>query len=154
MQPHEFTLHTPDGDEPWVVNQQIFDVLVVSLRPGTIQTPTDAAKAIDQLFPLNRPKEGDQENEEPASFLFEMWGVVVDIAEQIPWNDPRQDSLVDIIRALRDLPDSRIVPMGSWGDLQVWADLPLLGPVLTETVHGMLFILHLEQVNDRSSHKS
>ncbi|KAF8906980.1 hypothetical protein CPB84DRAFT_1744776 [Gymnopilus junonius] len=135
--PLNLVLHTPDGDEPWVINQKIFDILIASLQSVTALSATDTAKAIDQLFPLNRPRDGDKENEEPASFLFEMWGVVIDVAQQLPWKDTRQDRLVDIIRALKDLPESKAIQMNSWGELEVWADLPLLGPVMTETCYGI-----------------
>lgn len=140
--PLDLVLHTPDGDEPWAINQKIFDILSTSLQSDSTLSMTEDAMAIDKLFPLNRPREGEKENEEPASFLFEMWGVVIGVAEQIPWNDPRQDKLVDIIRALKDLPGSTTIQMGGWGELEVWADLPLLGPVMTETSYGLLSILH------------
>ncbi|KAF8803326.1 hypothetical protein BYT27DRAFT_7340991 [Phlegmacium glaucopus] len=102
--------------------------------PNATLSPTNAAQEIDKLFPLNRPREEDRESEGPESFLFEMWGVVTSVAEQIPWNHPGQTRLVEVIQALKDLPGPTTVQMDDWSKLAIWSDLPLLGPVMTE--HG------------------
>ncbi|KAF8972226.1 hypothetical protein BDZ97DRAFT_1913447 [Flammula alnicola] len=95
-------------------------------------SPTDAAKEIDKLFPLNRASRDDRKNEEPESFLFEMWGVVISVAEQILWKHPGQTRLVEVVQALKDFPGPTTIEMEGWGKLAVWSDLPLLGPVMTE----------------------
>ena len=129
-----------EGDEPWVINQRIFYILNTYLQPNARLSPVNAAQEIDKLFPLNRPREEDKENEDPAIFLFEMWDVVVSLAEQIPWNHPGQNRLVELIQALRDLPEPKTVELKNWDDQVVYSDLPLLGPVMTERNHGMRFI--------------
>ena len=78
-----------------------------------------------------------RENEEPESFLFEMWGVVISVAEQIPWDHPEQVRLVKFIRTLKDLPGQTTVQMDTWGELAIWSDLPLLGLAMTEHGPGM-----------------
>ena len=126
-------------NEPWVINQRIFQILNTYLQPNARLSPANAAQEIDKLFPLNRRREEDRENEEPESFLFEMWEVVVSVAEQISWKHPGQSRLVELIQALRDSPDQTVVKMDEWGELVIWSDLPMLGPVLTERDYGMRF---------------
>jgi Protein of unknown function (DUF3632) len=123
--------------EPWVINQRIFDILNMYLQPNATLSPTNAAQEIDKLFPLKRPREEGRENEEPESFLLEMWGVVISVAEQIPWRHPGQTRLVEFIQALKDLPDTTTVQMEYWGEKVIWSDLPLLGLVMTECEYCM-----------------
>ena len=66
-----------------------------------------------------------------------MWRVVISVAQQIPWRRPGQTRLVELIQALKDLPEPMMVDSGSWGELAIWWDLPVLGPVMTECGHGM-----------------
>ena len=92
-----------------------------------------AAQEIDKLFSLNRPREEDEENEGPGSFLWEMWEVVISVAEQIPWKHPGQTTgrLVEVIQALKGLPGPTTVHMDGWGKQVVWSDLPLqVGPAI------------------------
>jgi len=138
--PLNLVLQSSDNEQPWVINQRIFHILNTYLQPNATLSPTNAAQEIDKLFPLNRPREEDRENEGPESFLFEMWGVVISVAEQIPWKHPGQTRLVEVIQALRDLPGPTTVQMDSWGKLVIWSDLPLLGPVMTERGYGMRFM--------------
>ena len=136
--PLNLVLQSSDN-EPWIINQKIFYILNTYLQPNADQTPANAAQEIGRLSPLKRPREEDKENEEPESFLFEMWEVVVSVAEQIPWKHPGQSRLVELIQALRDSPDQTAVKMDEWGELVIWSDLPMLGPVLTERDYGMRF---------------
>ena len=142
--PLNLVLQSFDND-PWIINQRIFDILNMYLQPNATLSPTTAAQEIDKLFPLNRPREEDKENEEPESFLWEMWGVVVSVAEQIPWEHPGQTRLVEVIQALNDLPGPKTVQMDGWGKLVIWSDLPLLDPVMTEIGHsyGIRFMFFL-----------
>ena len=96
--PLKLVLETP-GDNPWIIGERIFHILNTYLQPnnpdnatstgGTLSAANTAAQEIDKLFPLNRPKEekkddDDIENEEPGSFLWEMWEIVISVAQQIP----------------------------------------------------------------------
>ena len=112
LTPHNLVLRSLDNDEPTVINQKIFDILNICLQ-------------------LNCPREGDIENEGPESFLWEMWGVIISVLEQIPWKHPGQIRLIiEVIRALKDIPGETI-DMESWGEMDFWWDLPLLGPAMT-----------------------
>ena len=132
------------NSDPWVVNQRIFHILNTYLQPNTTLSPSNVAQEIDKVFPLNRPREEDtRENEEPESFLFEMWGVIISVAEQIPWKhrDSGQTRLVEVIQALKDLPGSTTLKFDYWSDMELWSDLPMLGAVMTEKCYCMRFIL-------------
>lgn len=132
-------LETNDGGEPWIIEQKTFNLLNNYLQPYTTLSSTAVAKELDSLFPLNRAEPG--EKEEPASFLCEMWGVVIKIAKQVPWKSPAQDKLAELLRVLRDLPSEMTVQI--WGsDSKIWKDLPLLGPNLVEVWHGKQPITH------------
>ena len=122
-------------------DQKIFHIHNMYPQPNAIISPGNAAEEIDNLFPLNRP--GNRENEEPESSLLEMWNIVVSVAEQIPWKHPGQNRLVEFIRGLRDLPEPTTVQMDDWGELVIWSGLPILGPVMMERNHGMRFIFHI-----------
>jgi hypothetical protein len=137
--PLNLVFQSLDNEEPWVIDQKIFHILNTYLQSNATFPPTEAAREIDKLFPLNRPREEDRENEEPESFLFEMWDVVISVVEQIPWDHPGQTRLVNCIRALRDLPGPTTVQMDSWGKMAVWSDLPLLGAAMTKYGPGMRF---------------
>ena len=135
--PLDLVLESPDND-PWIINERLFHILNTYLHPNATLSPANAAQEIDKLFPLNRPKEKENEdNEGPESFLWELWEVVISVAQQIPWRHPGQTRLVELIQALRDLPEPITVIMGSWGEQAIWSDLPILGPVMTECSHGM-----------------
>ena len=135
--PHNLVLKSAGFGEPWIINQRIFDILNMYLQPNATLSPVNVAQEIDKLSPLNRPKENDEENEDPESFLFEMWEVVISVADQIPWKHPGQIRLVEVIQALKDLPGPTKVQMDDWGELVIWSDLPLLGPVMRERCYGM-----------------
>ncbi|KAI5809201.1 hypothetical protein BZA77DRAFT_391816 [Pyronema omphalodes] len=126
-------LEQSNGEEPWVVEQQIFDIINSYLQPTDGPSASQTAEQISQLFPYHRPS-SDVEKEEPASFLYELWGLVLKIAQQIQYQHPGQDKLVVLINTLRDMPSELKVPI--WGsESRIWQDLPLLVPNLTEVAH-------------------
>ena len=134
--PLNLVLRSPDNEEPWVINQRLFNTLNSYIQPNATLSAANAAQEIDKLFPPNRPRE---EDEDTVGYLFEMWRVVISVAEQIPWKHPGQAGLVEVIQALKDLPGHKTVDMGDFGKLVVWPDLPLLGPVMAERGYSMRF---------------
>ena len=148
--PLKLVLETP-GNNPWIIGESILNTYLQPNNPDnatggtvTLSAANAAAQEIDKLFPLNRPKkkkgDDDIENEEPGSFLWEMWEIVISVAQQIPWKHPGQTKLVEFIQALKDLPEpnTRTVRIGDYwpGEVTLWSDLPILGPVMTECGHG------------------
>ncbi|KAK2875606.1 hypothetical protein FQN49_001566 [Arthroderma sp. PD_2] len=122
-----------DGD-PWIVHQKLFDVLNEYLQPSSSTGSPSAAKVIDSLTPNKRqgldPSDDAKPKEECESFLLETWGTFIEIARQIPSEHASQDRLVDLVKALSELPSTSAEIWGS--TMQVWTDLPLLGPSMRE----------------------
>ncbi|ETS85414.1 hypothetical protein PFICI_03439 [Pestalotiopsis fici W106-1] len=76
-----------------------------------------AARSIDGLAPTGNKEDAD-------NFIWQTWGDVFQIAQQIPHASPAQDSLAQILVQLTQLPDT---------DRKIdWTDLPQLGWVLRD----------------------
>ena len=104
-----FHLESLDDPEPWFVEQELFDILNECLQPSSTTTPTAAAQGIDALTPMKRPDPGGGKKKESLeSFLWEIWGMFIEIAKQIPHDHPSQDRLVKVIIALRELPPTSV----------------------------------------------
>ncbi|RHZ63634.1 DUF3632 domain-containing protein [Aspergillus thermomutatus] len=114
-------------DELDTTEQRIFDILNDYLQPSSTIPPSEAAQALDALTPKASAQEEDSDLE---SFLWSIWGTVIDIAKQVPHDHPSQDRLVDLIHALTELPPTTVSIWGS--ETRLWKDLPILGPSLRE----------------------
>ncbi|KAF4208169.1 hypothetical protein CNMCM8927_001188 [Aspergillus lentulus] len=129
-------------DDPWFIEEKIFKILQDYLQDPTA-SPAAAAQALDRLFPANRPDEdqpADEPREEPGSFLWHFWGVVHDVARQIPYTAPEQDRLAELIKALKGLSSqTKTVYLAAWDyTFDLWGDLPLLGPTFREMYDCMV----------------
>ena len=122
-------LETNDGDEPWIIEQKMFDILNEYLQPSSALSVSEAALKINSLFTLHRP---EQEGKvEPAGFLWETWVLFLTVAEQLPMDSSAQGKLASLVGALRDVPSETVANI--WGsDCKIWKDLPLLGPCMVE----------------------
>lgn len=121
-----------DDDDPWIIDQKIFDTLNGYLQPESSVSAAEAAHSIDSLFPANR--QDDEEKEEPGSFLWQLWERFEKTAQQIPHAHPAQDKLAALVKCLHKL-SSRVpvVYLSSWNtEYKLWEDLPMLGPTFQE----------------------
>ncbi|RLL94446.1 hypothetical protein CFD26_100270 [Aspergillus turcosus] len=123
-------------DDPWFIEEKIFKILLDYLQDPTA-APAATAQALDRLFPANRPDEDQpagEPREDPGSFLWHFWGVVHDVAQQIPYTAPEQDRLVELIKALKGLSsETKSVYLASWHQIfELWGDLPMLGPTFRD----------------------
>lgn len=145
-----------DDDDPWIIEQQIFDILNHYLQPKSNITAAAAAQSIDNLFPVNR--QDDEEKEDPGSFLWHLWGRFHRTAQQIPHAHPAQDKLAALIKCLRSFPSrTPVVYLSSWdAEYKLWEDLPLLGPTFQEEWDGPYPLtplpLSLHRKDDRLNH--
>lgn len=98
--------------EPWIIEKQMFEMLVGYLDPDKDVSAKTAAIALNKLAPMHREVNDDDEVETPASFLLETWGIFIKIAKQIKYNHPAQGRLVDLIVELTKLPP---VTVEIWG---------------------------------------
>jgi hypothetical protein len=134
-------------DDPWDVEQQIFDVVANYVQPDSTQIASDAADALDRLLPMHRDvvehgtatsADADDGPESPGSFVWYMWGVFHKIAQQLPPVDAAattaQDRLAELVRTLRRYTSrTPVVDLDDWGSgVKLWQDLPLWGPTFRE----------------------
>lgn len=121
-----------DDDDPWVIDQKIFDTLNVYLQPDSSSSAEEAAQLIDGLFPANR--QDDEKKEDPGSFLWQLWERVVKTAQQIPHAHPAQDKLAALVKCLHTMSSrTPVVHLPSWNaEYKLWEDLPMLGPTFQE----------------------
>ncbi|PKX96521.1 DUF3632 domain-containing protein [Aspergillus novofumigatus IBT 16806] len=136
-------------DDPWIIEEKIFKILRDYLQ-APAASPAAAAQALDRLFPANRPDEDQpagEPREDPGSFLWHFWGVVHNVAQQIPYAAPEQDRLAELIKALKSLTSqTKTVYLEAWGyTFALWGDLPLLGPTFREMYDCMVSLTDEEE---------
>lgn len=125
-----------DDDDPWVIEQKIFNVLNDYLQPNSHIPPPTAAQAIDDLFPTNR--KDDDGKEDSGSFLWHLWSRFHKTVQQISHADPGQEKLAALVKAL-SLFSSKASPvyLASWSaEYRLWGDLPMFGPTFREEMDG------------------
>ncbi|KAF9567162.1 hypothetical protein CPC08DRAFT_814364 [Agrocybe pediades] len=122
--------------------RRVFDILKSYAQTSSTTTAESVANEIDVLYPTN-PATGTID----YMTLEHLWELFVGIAEQIPWTDSAQDKLVEVLKALRDLPQQRSMVIDHWEKVpvKIWADIPVLPYVLSDGVetHGVI-------INDES----
>jgi hypothetical protein len=121
--------HTLDDEH------KVFSILAAYLQPSSAISATTAAEEIDKLYkPSPSPVLEDY-----FESLSHFWEIFVFVIDQIPWQHPSQDKAVALIKTLRDLPNPATIA-SYWGDgtAKLWADLPALPQVLTDSLetHG------------------
>ena len=123
-----------EDDDPWVVSQDIFDVLSAFVQPSASISATTAAGSLNALYPDNRVQEGGKK-ESAESFLLEMWDIVLKVAVQLEPGSAEQDKLALLIKTLRDVELEQTLHI--WGSpVVLWKELPLLGPAMTERLNS------------------
>ncbi|KAI9923599.1 hypothetical protein ASPWEDRAFT_27920 [Aspergillus wentii DTO 134E9] len=123
------SLHLTLEDEPISIQSHFLPILAEYLQPTNTTTPETAAIALDNLHPDKRREEKDKESGDV--FVYYFFEPFHAIAKQIPHTHPAQGRLVDLVKALRELP-SRSVHLSQWGDYELWKDLPLFGETFSD----------------------
>jgi len=134
-----FSNHSRDDESSLETDKRVFAILNAYIQSSSSVKAIAAAQDIDSLYPT------DPATKTIDYTSFEhLWELFVGVAEQIPWNHPAQDKLVDLLKALRDLPDPRSMIIADWDEqpAKVWADMPVLAYVLSDGVesHGELIV--------------
>ena len=123
------------------IEPKICAILDAYLQPSSEVSAAIAAQEITQFYPtdpaLQQP--GTHDNEAHI-FLLRLWELFIKIVEQIPWQHPSQDKLVELMKAIRDLPNPTTISFdaGQSHRVKLWTDLPMLSWVLVDNVetHG------------------
>jgi len=123
-----------EDDDPWVIQQIIFDILNGFLQPESTVAIDAVAEKIDAVVPTNRDGSVTEEKEDMGTFLWNFWEYFFKVAEQIPYSHPSQEKLARLLMKLSDLPSQTpMVDLPNWaGGYRLWQDLPLFGPALRE----------------------
>ena len=123
-------------DEPWeILDEKISQAWIKYLQQMPSHTAIEAAEKLNALVPTNRTEEEEEEEEEEDEslefFLVNVWYVLLEMVRAIPPDHVAQDKLVEMVKALRDLPTNTVVEIWS-NETKIWKDLPFLGYVLDE----------------------
>lgn len=124
-----------DDDDPWIIEQRMFNLLDDYLQPASTISVLDTAQALDSLFPTHRSDEDQPQGEPrepPESFLLHMWPLFLNIAVQIPHDHPAQDKLAELVKTLKSLVSKTPIAHIDGSDTELWKDLPLLFPTIEE----------------------
>lgn len=97
------------NDDPWHIEQETFTILNFYLQLKSAITAATAVAALDVHSPMKREAQPGEEVEVAESFLMETYSTFIGIARQIPHDHPSQDRLVELIKALTELPPTEVV---------------------------------------------
>jgi hypothetical protein len=112
--------------------QQIFDIIADFVNCKLPQKT--AIEKVNNLCPVNRT---GTDKEHPTVFFGEFWTSLLNIAEQIPSSNAKQDKLAAFVKALSKLKCSKTVKI--WGRThKLWKDLPFLGVSAYEEMNSKL----------------
>ncbi|TFK60206.1 hypothetical protein BDN72DRAFT_829052 [Pluteus cervinus] len=118
-----------DEGEPTIIEQKSFDLLSSYLAPDSTIDVSAAAQELHHVFLECSQGEGPESLE---GLLSELWDLVGSVAQQIPFDHRRQDKLVQLLGALKDVETDITVNVGG-KDGKLWKDLPDFDAALTET---------------------
>jgi hypothetical protein len=124
---------------------KIFMILDTYLQPSSGVSAVIAAQEITQLYPTDSATQTPGTHDSLAfTFLYRLWELFVIVVEQIPWHHTSQDKVIELMKAIRDIPSPTAITFddGFSHGVKLWADLPVLGAVLVDNVetHGKLSI--------------
>lgn len=125
------------------LESKTFTILDTYLQPSSGVSAVIAAQEIIQLCPTDPAIPGQIPGTHDSlafTFLYRLWELFVVVVEQIPWNHTSQDKVIELIKAIRDIPSPAPITFddGFSHGVKLWADLPVLGAVLVDNVetHG------------------
>ncbi|KAE8377978.1 hypothetical protein BDV26DRAFT_262487 [Aspergillus bertholletiae] len=106
---------------------QIFTILDEYVQPSS---STTAAAAAQRIHGFAAPLLSDSDVDGLENLLWQLWTITINVAKQISCDSPAQGRLVELVKALTEIPP---VTIQIWGnDSKLWVDLPLLGPQMRE----------------------
>ena len=90
------------------VEASLLEIVKKLLISDNEKAPTVAAHQIDEfyqkIFLPTDPLMRFEEDKGWTEFLNTLYTMIFDVVERVRWNDPKQDSLMNLITALRQLP--------------------------------------------------
>ena len=119
------------------IEPKIFAILNVYLQPSSQVSAVIAVQEITQFYSTDPAlQQPGTHNNEAHIFLLQLWVLFIKIIEQIPWHHPSQDKLVELMKAIHNLPNPTTISfeVGQSHHLKLWTDLPMLSWVLVDNV--------------------
>ncbi|KAK1723165.1 hypothetical protein CaCOL14_003080 [Colletotrichum acutatum] len=113
---------------------RVVEILNSAFDSNNAISAEKAAAAINSLFISDY-----EEHATAGSFLWWFWDLMHDLARQVPNEQPEQDQLAAIIKALLSLPPKTVILGEDWGganesSIDVWNGLPMFANTLNETL--------------------
>jgi hypothetical protein len=91
----------------------------------------------------------DPEAYDAATLLLTLWGLLATTARMIPYSHPKQELLVDFLKTLRR---RKAGTAEIWMvEHQMWGDLPLIYPCLSDRWDGMFHPFIIDDQASRSA---
>ena len=91
------------------LDQKPYDLWNDVLQPGSHVTPAEAAKRINELFPVRKPEHTDKSYAESAQrFLWYFWALLIQVVQLLPHEHQAQTKVVLILEELSRLPPTTI----------------------------------------------
>ena len=123
------------------LESKIFTILDTYLQPSSGVAAVIAAQEITQLYPTDPATQTPGTHDSLAfTFLYRLWELFIIVVEQIPWYHTSQDKVIELMKAIRDIPNPTPITFddGFSHGVKLWTDLPVLGAVLVDNVetHG------------------
>lgn len=91
------------NDDPWMPTYHAYEIIRPYLQPDSTASAADTAAQINALTPDKGEIPNGGKSEESASFLLEFWEVFISVAQQIPYDHPSQDRLLELAKSLAGL---------------------------------------------------
>ncbi|KAK6812549.1 hypothetical protein RU639_011692 [Aspergillus parasiticus] len=114
-------------ESPSEQEKKIFAILDEYAQPSCSTTASATAQSIHEFA---APLLSDSQADGLENLLWQFWNIVINVAKQIPCDSPSQERLVELVKALTEIPPTTIQIWGN--DTKLWVDLPLLGPQMRE----------------------
>ena len=99
--------------EPWQELRHEFQPLLGEfLQSGGAITAAEAARRLDARFAalaVGEAEKNPKKNGSVTGLLWDLWGDVFTIAEQVPYTHPAMDRFVQLFPALRGLPARQVI---------------------------------------------
>ncbi|OQV10035.1 hypothetical protein CLAIMM_14090 [Cladophialophora immunda] len=125
------------GGGQWIVTDTIFNIIVAYVQPSSPASALDTAVILDSLTPSKRRLVEGEKAEQPGSFLLEFWETFLCLAQQVPYDHPSQERLVQLVMELQSLENESVelnlfTILGNIVGASMWTHLERFDNVLAD----------------------
>ena len=98
-----------DPEDAWHVPHKIFHTIAAYVQPDSPASAAETAAALDAISPVKRRLDPGEIAEWPWAFLDEFWDTFLSLAQQVPYDHPSQERLVELVQELPKLPSKPVL---------------------------------------------